>query len=83
VARDYSKSEIIEKRLVPTGPVSKYYRGLHIGLDKWDNYDFFQPEKYWGTIITCNAAQLLQKSKLTNIRFENLSVIETLVLQNR
>jgi hypothetical protein len=73
---DYSKSEIIEKRLVPTGPLAKFHKGLHVGLDKWDGSDFFLPEKYFGTIVTSRAADVLKKSKLTNIRLENLADIE-------
>jgi hypothetical protein len=74
---DYSKSEIIEKRLVPNGPLGKYYKGLHIGLDKWDGSDFFIPEKYLGTIITSKTADILKKSQLTNIKLQNLAEIET------
>jgi len=81
---DYSKSEIIEKRLVPNAPLGKYYRGLHIGLGEWDGSDFFLPEKYFGIIITSRAAEVLKKNKLTNIRLENLAEIETsdFALQN-
>lgn len=74
---DYNKSEIIEKRLVPTGPLVKYYKGLHIGLDEWDGTDFFLPEKYFGIMTTQAAAEALKKNKLTNIRLENLAEIET------
>jgi hypothetical protein len=74
---DYNKSEIIEKRLVPNGPLGKYYKGLPVGLDKWDGTDFFLPEKNFGAIITNKAAEVLKKSKLTNIRLENLAEIET------
>jgi hypothetical protein len=74
---DYSKSEIIERRLVPNAPLGKYYKGLHVGLDKWDNSDFFLPEKYFGIIITSSAAEVLKKSRLTNIKLENLTEIET------
>lgn len=74
---DYGKAEIIEKRLVQHGPLVRYYKSLPIGLEKWDGADFFLPEKYFGIVITRNAAVALKKSKLTNIRFENLSDIET------
>lgn len=74
---DYSKSEIIEKKLVPNGPLGKYYKGLPIGLDEWDGSDFFLPESNFGTIVTSKAAEALKKNKITNIRFENLSDIET------
>lgn len=74
---DYNKSEIIQKRLVPNGPLVKYYKGLHISLDKWDKKDFFLPEKYFGIVTTHKAAEALKKNNLTNIRLENLTEIET------
>lgn len=82
---DFRKSEIIEKRLVPNAPLGKYYKGLHVGIDTWDESDFFLPEKYFGIIITGRAAEILKKNKLTNIRLENLREIETseFALQNK
>ena len=38
---DYTKCEIIEKRAFPDAPLVKYYKGLYVGLDKWDGSDFF------------------------------------------
>ncbi|MCL2435394.1 MAG: hypothetical protein FWD09_04560 [Lentimicrobiaceae bacterium] len=76
---DYSKSEIIKKQLVSNGPFGKFYKGKHVGLDKWDGSDFFLPEKNLGTIITSRTADVLKKSKLTNIRMENLAEIEIMV----
>ncbi|MBX3102798.1 MAG: hypothetical protein KF690_09840 [Bacteroidetes bacterium] len=73
---DYGKSEIIERRLVPNGPLVKYYKGLHIGLDNWDGTDFFSPEKTLWTIVTKRVAEVLKKNKLTNIMLENLAEIE-------
>lgn len=73
---NYSKSEIIEKRLVPNAPLGKYYKGSYVSLDEWDGSDFFLPEKYFGIIITSRAAEVLKKNKLTNIRLENLAEIE-------
>ncbi|MEM0941183.1 MAG: DUF1629 domain-containing protein [Bacteroidota bacterium] len=74
---DYNKSEIIEKRLAPNGPLVKYYKGLYIGLDKWDNHDFFIPEKTLWTTVSKRAVEVLKKNKLTNIRLKNLAEIET------
>jgi hypothetical protein len=81
---DFSKSEIIEKRLVPHGPLGRYYKGLHVGLDKWDGSDFFLPQKYFGVIITSRVAEVFKIVKLTNIRLENLVEVETsdFALQN-
>lgn len=81
---DYSKSKIIEKRLVPNAPLGKYYKGLYVGLDKWDGSDFFLPEKYFGIIMTSRVAEVLKKSKFTNIKLVNLGEIETpdFALQN-
>jgi hypothetical protein len=74
---DYLKTEIIEKRLVPEGPLGKYYKGLYVGLDDWDGSDFFLPERHFGTIITSKVADVLKKGKFTNIKIENLMDIET------
>ena len=73
---DYSQSTIFEKRLVPEGPLGRYYKGLYVGLDEWDGSDFFLPERYFGTVITSKAADVLKKSKFTNIMLENLADIE-------
>lgn len=67
----FEKSKIIEKQLVPTGPICKYYKGIHI--DKWDGSDFFSPDKKYRTFITKKAADILKKNKLTNVRLENLA----------
>ncbi len=73
---DYSKSEIIQKRLVPTGPLSDFYRGTFIGLDKWDGSDFFIPDKYYGIMVTDKATAILKKAKLSNLTFINLADTE-------
>jgi hypothetical protein len=73
---DTSRSQIVKKRLVPEGPVSKYFRGLHVGLEHWDGSDFFLPQAYYGTIITEKAAKVLKAAKLTNIELRNLEDIE-------
>lgn len=86
---DFSKSEIIEKRLVPNGSAVQYYKGFHVGLDHWDGKDFFLPEKYFGIIITQKTVDVLKKNILTNTRIENLAEIETdyftvqTILQNK
>ena len=77
---NYKKSTIIEKRLVPTGPIYKYYKGLHIELDQWDGSDFFIPEKTCAIIITQKAANVLKKNKITNIRLKNLADMEMDIL---
>lgn len=74
---DYTKSEIIEKRLVPEGPPGKYYKGLHVGLDKWDGSDFFLAEGTTHPIITQRAANIFKRNRLQNVRLRNLAVIET------
>jgi hypothetical protein len=76
-AIDYSKSEVIEKIFVSNGPLAKFYKGLHIGLQHWDGEDFFLPERYYGTIITSSVANFLKKNKISNIRIDNLADVET------
>lgn len=73
---DYSKSKIIEKRLVPNGPLTKYYRGCYIGVDKWDGSDFFIPEATLAIFVTTRVAETINRAKLTNVEFRNLTEIE-------
>jgi len=76
---DYAKSELIEK-LVPATPpffLRKFYKGLYVGLDRWDGTDFFVPEGVLHIIITESASNVLKKNKLTNIYLKNLLEIET------
>lgn len=74
---DYRKCEITEKRLAPEGPLIKHYKGLYIGLDKWDGSDFFIPEGTSGIKITQKAMNLLKTNKLTNLNCKNLMDYET------
>ena len=71
---NYEKSEIIEKRLVPTGPVCKYYKGIFV--DQWDGNDFFTPLGTYGTFVTKRAADMLKKHNISNMHLENLAESE-------
>lgn len=73
---DYTKSHIYEKQLVPNGKRTKYYKGLHIGLDKWDGSDFFIPEKTLHIVITEKVRQIIRKQKITNVILQKLSEYE-------
>ena len=68
---DYEKSEIIEKRLVPTGTLCKYYKGQHIDIDKCDGSDFFAPDDVYSVFVTEKAAIALKKYKITNLDLKN------------
>jgi hypothetical protein len=70
----YEKSEIIEKRMVPTGPICKFYKGVFV--ENWDGTDFFTPEGTYETFITKKAAEVLKKAKITNLRLKNLADYE-------
>lgn len=70
----YENSEIIEKRLVPNGPLCKYYKGIFI--DNWDGTDFFTPDGTYQTFITRKAADILKKNKISNMYLENLAETE-------
>jgi hypothetical protein len=70
----YEKSEIIEKRSVPEGPICKYYKGVFI--DNWDGTDFFTPEGTYQIYITKKAADVLKKNKITNMYLTNLTECE-------
>ena len=74
---DYKKAEIIDKQMIPTGPVFKAYKGLCIGLDKWDDSDFFIPDNSLFFIITAKAANIFKNDKTLNIRLTNCADFET------
>ena len=74
---DYTKAEIIETRAIPEGPLYKAYKGLYVGLDKWDGSDFFIPENSRCFIINTKTAEILKEDKITNIQLDNLTEIET------
>ena len=68
------KSNIIEKQLVPLGPMVKFYKG--ISIDQWDGMDFFSPDKKKQILITEKAADILRKNKTTNMYLENVADYE-------
>lgn len=72
---DYTKSEIIQKKIVPEGSLCEYYKGLY--FENWDGSDFFIPSKTSHVFITKKAANILKKNKITNVRLENLYELET------
>ncbi|MGG5506149.1 MULTISPECIES: hypothetical protein [unclassified Myroides] len=73
---DFSQSKIIEKRLGGNTPLSEYYLGMDVNLDEWDGSDFFLPENSFEILVTGRTAEILKKSKFTNIRLENIETIE-------
>jgi hypothetical protein len=75
-AVDYTKSEIFEKQLVPNGSKSKYYKGLYVGLDKWDGSDFFIPEDTLDIITTEKVMQIIRKYKISNVVLQSLANFE-------
>lgn len=75
-AIDYSKSEIIKKRLVSGGPKTKYYKGQYFGYEQWDGSDFFITEGSFHIIVTKKVMEVIKKAKLTNIQFDCLADIE-------
>ncbi len=74
---DYRKCQIIEKKMIPGGPLGRYYQGLYIGLDTWDGSDFFIPEESAWIILTKKAAGMLKEAGLTHLFLENLADIQT------
>lgn len=70
----FENSKIVEKQLVPAGPILKYYKG--ISIDQWDGTDFFSPEKEYQPFITNLAAEVLINNKITNLELVNLTDYE-------
>lgn len=73
---DDRNAEIIDKQRIPEGPIFKAYKGLYIGLDKWDGSDFFIPDKSLFRIITNKTANILKKDKTLNIKLTNCTDFE-------
>ncbi len=74
---DYSKSTITTKKISPDLPSEKYYIGLYIGLDQWDESDIFLPKGSSHIIVSKKLKKELIKGKSSNIEFINLAEIET------
>lgn len=72
----YLNSPIIETRYVPEGPIVRLYKGATIDLNKWDGSDFFFAEATFEIIVTKKVAELLKKSKITNLNLINVSESE-------
>lgn len=68
---DYKKSKIIEKRLIPTGPICQYYQGIEV--DEWDGSDFFSPDRNSSIYVTQRVAIALKNNKITNLRLEDVA----------
>lgn len=73
---DYSKSQIIKKRLVPNGLQTKYYKGLYFDLNNWDGSDIFIPQGSLHIIITEKVKKVIQQNKITNVSLQNLAEYE-------
>lgn len=72
---NYINCEIIEKKLVPNGPICTFYKGIPI--DNWDGGDFFMPKTSYEIFISKKAADVLKKYKLSNLKLLKLEEIET------
>lgn len=72
----YKNSDIIEKQYIQNGPIERNYKGVTIGLDKWDKCDFFTADGSYRTIITKRVAEILKNNKISNLKLENLTEIE-------
>jgi len=76
---DFSKSEIVQRQLVPGAIPAVFYKGLHIGLDAWDGTDMFIEEGTTMRIVTERVAKAIKRAKITNVRLENLADFETII----
>jgi len=74
---NYRESKIIEKRMVPTGPICQFYKGALI--KGWEGTDFFMPHLTAYTLITEKVAKLLLKNKISNCDIENMAEYENSV----
>jgi len=76
---DWQKSEMYLKQYTPTGRPAETYKGLYFGLDTWDGSDIFSPEGTLYTFISEDVKNILESNEVSNISFERITEIETLV----
>ena len=72
---NFKNCELVEKKLVPHGPLCQFYKGVKI--DFWDGSDFCLPKNSTQIIVSPKTAELLKQSKLSNVQLENLAERET------
>lgn len=72
----YDMTRYVDKQHVPNGPITRYFKGILIGIDQWDGSNFFLPQDNTGIIVTQKVADIVNKNKLTNIDLINLKDIE-------
>ena len=71
---DWSKSEIIQKKLFEFSSVTDYYRGRHI--DNWDGSDIFSPKGTLVIILSEKAYRLFKSLKLNSTRYIDIEKYE-------
>jgi hypothetical protein len=76
----YNNSNIIEKRVIPNGPLCRFYKGVQIGLEEWDGSDFFKATNSREPITTKKVTEILIENKITNMELINLAEVEILEL---
>lgn len=73
---DYSRSSVIEKRIVPNGLMVKYYKGMFFRQEEWSSSDFFIPEDTLHIIISKKVQRLIEENKITNAVIQNITEYE-------
>jgi len=59
----------------------KIWMGLYFDEASWDGSDVFRPLGTAHVLVTQRVKDLLEKSKMTNLRFEALTSIEKLEVE--
>lgn len=73
---DLEQSKVIQKRLVPDGPLSNYYKGKFVRQEEWDGSDFFLPQHHYGIMVSPRAATVLNQRSFTNLLLRDAREIE-------
>jgi hypothetical protein len=73
----YDKTQLIEKRLIKSGPIVTFYKGLIIDLTKWDGSDFFICEENRTIFTSLKVRNIFTENQITNMMFRNITEIET------
>jgi len=77
---NYEKSTIIEERLIPTGPLVRFYKGRFFDVKNWDKSDFFLPEETIRITVNKKTSEILKKEKISNLILEPLEAQKTMIV---
>ncbi|MCC6762943.1 MAG: hypothetical protein IT252_17105 [Chitinophagaceae bacterium] len=72
----FSEDTLIERRIVPTGPLCSFYIGKFFDINLWDGSEIFLSPNSREIYCTKRVADLLTETKCTHLYFEDITEIQ-------